>query len=127
MAKPILEARARGETRYFTGVRVKCVKIGEWVNGLDGSFGSGPSIGSVWTVKQVVEWAGEPYLVLEKWPDPLECFSASWFVPLDGSEDMTDLEAALKGGPPIGDKHDSDIEEIIRGEFGVFRDMERAE
>jgi hypothetical protein len=95
-------------TALAPGLRVKCVKIGGWTNDLDGTSRPGPSVGSVWTVAQVCEWLGTPYLVLKEWRDGFGCFHASRFVPLDGHEDMTDLEAALKCGPPV---HDSFVRE----------------
>jgi hypothetical protein len=91
-------------TALAPGVRVKCVKIGNWINGLNGSSHSGPSVGSVWTVKQVVEWDGEPYLVLEKWPDDFACFAASRFTLLDGNEDISALIDAFAKGVVDGER-----------------------
>lgn len=83
-------------TALGPGVRVKCIRD----DGDDHpvSNGSFPAIGSVWTVDEMVEDdEGDQAFTLVEWADD-DCFYATHFVPLDGAEDISALEAALKKG-----------------------------
>lgn len=83
-------------TAIGPGVRVKCIKRGDWC--LSDIHGPGPEFGTVWTIKGAEP--GGPYsppgkyLFLVEWLG-YRSFHESRFVPLDGNEDISALLAAL--------------------------------
>jgi hypothetical protein len=90
-------------TALGKGVRVKRVKNGEW-HTPDGCLKPGPMHGSVWTVLEVDSEFGLDFISLQEWQNPLDTFDARCFAPLDGNEDLSELEAALKKGPVNGER-----------------------
>lgn len=75
------------------GMRVKCINDSRWR-----PKGSGPSVGSVWTVEGIEphpQMPGYVGLVLLEWTASFQAFGVRNFVPLAGNEDLSVLTGLL--------------------------------
>ena len=92
-------------TAIGPGTRVKCIRSDAipWKFVLTGGLSPGPRFGSVWVVKNLVEWP--PFgtmLYLTGWMDEDQCFAASNFRPLDGDAEIERLRAIAASPTRIG-------------------------
>ena len=101
-------------TALGPGVRVKCIKRGAWetISGQPKRPG-GPEFGSIWTVLSRAPSYIMECVYLKEWND-IDAFDVRRFVPLDGNEDISDLEAALKKGSEQGQRERKKIVEIAK-------------
>ena len=86
-------------TAIGRGSKVKCIKRGPWKDNRTGETYEGPTYGSVWTVDHLYKDKGCDYLVLVGDRNGFGR-NASQFIPLDGNEDITALQALLTAGDP---------------------------
>jgi hypothetical protein len=90
-------------TALAPGVRVKCIKQGRW----EGEPPiRGPGRGSIWTVLFMITEpeTGDVFIGLCEWPKGSDVFLASWFIPLDGNEDISALIDAFTKGVVDGER-----------------------
>lgn len=99
-------------TEIAPGVRVKCVKSDRWCSRINGFavFEAGPTLGSVWTIEYLYQEHDGTFLEFMEWPNG-DVFLDKWFIPLEGNEDLSELETALDRG--VDEARKVKIEELI--------------
>lgn len=84
------------------GMRVKCVKDTLWNcdNVGPNCPGDGPTYGSIWTVGAGIRQGRKgTYIRLAERHEISDAFLASWFIPLDGNEDISVFTSMLTNLP----------------------------
>jgi hypothetical protein len=93
-------------TALGPGLRVRCISP-DWLDS-QGAKTCGPALGAVLTVAEVMHAFGIIFLIFPPWPN--DKYDSKGFVPLDGNEDISELEAALNKGPVEGDQEREVVE-----------------